>query len=82
MIFLYGSHNKGCFVIGCVLIEPSRQKIERSMRLKFPASNNKDYDEATVFALRAISTLRAIEIQLFIDFMANKYSVSFEARED
>lgn len=67
-----------------MLIKPSRQKIQRAIRLGFLASNNEAKYEATMFSLRVVFTLGVIEIQLFTYsiLVANQYGGSSETRED
>lgn len=51
----------------CLIVTPSGQWVERSVMLKFKASNNEPEYEVAIYALRVTKELRETRVQLFIN---------------
>lgn len=67
MIYTNGSYNKAGLGIRCLIITPCGLRVDRSVRIKFKASNNEEEYKAIIYALKVAKDLGVMGVQLFID---------------
>lgn len=82
VVYTNGSYNKAGSGIGYLIITPSGQRIERSVRLKFKASNIKVEYKAAIYSLMVAKDLGAMRIQLFTDskLIASQFGCIYQAK--
>nr|XP_023920168.1 uncharacterized protein LOC112031683 [Quercus suber] len=82
-VFVDGASSSTGAGSGVVMITPEGIRLEHSFRLGFRASNNEAEYEAFLARLRAVSSLGAREIELYLDsrLVVNQVQGSFEARD-
>ncbi|KAF6148758.1 hypothetical protein GIB67_019366, partial [Kingdonia uniflora] len=74
-----GSAGPQGFKIGIVIVTPSNHRIEKVLKLKFYATNNKTEYEGILHDLDPALTLGAEELTVYVDslLVANHYNKTF-----
>ncbi|XP_024007922.1 uncharacterized protein LOC112083931 [Eutrema salsugineum] len=83
-LYVDGSSSSQGAGIGIRLESPTKEILEQSFRLEFPASNNEAEYEALLAGLRLAQGIRVKKIEAFCDsqLVASQYSGDYDTRND